>query len=117
MRYPASSEYHQRNEIGNELLDRNLSESSPCVKRKRAQAAAAVKAQSEALPSGKHKDIPPRAEADGTNSVRNLTPHECKLEIDGVNVLDLGSSDSKASKLADSSSPAALPAENVGKRN
>lgn len=117
MRYPASSE-HQRNEIGNELLDRNLSESSPCVKRKRAQAAAAaVKVQSDALPSGKHKDLPPRAEADGTNSVRKLTFHDRKLEIDGMNVLELGSSNSKAPKLTDTSSPAALPAENVGKRN
>lgn len=83
------------------------------VKRKtRAQAAAAVKPQSDTTPNDdEEKKLPP--EADGAGGVYELTPDDRKLEIDGVKVLELDSSN-KASELADTSGPVELAAESCG---
>lgn len=80
-------------------------------RKKRAQAAAAAKSQSDTPPNDDDKKLPP--EADGAGGVHELTPDDHKLEIDGVKVLELDSSN-KASELADTSAPSELPVENGG---
>lgn len=85
-------------------------------RKKRAQEAAAAKTSSEVSPGDNDRNLPPGAEADSANGVHELTPHDRKLEIDGVNVSELDSSNSKA-ELADTAAPVELSAENAGRQN